>query len=128
LIFLKFRFSKKATKFETISHLIWHLLSKTKSKLLFDSLHLLDSLDFSFNPPNYTFTSTLVLETYRRRLYRMFTEQSMFAIIVSKMWCPPTSYAPVSSVWADGAPHFRHYDCEHTLLCKHSIQPSPICF
>ena len=41
--------------------------------------------------------------------------------------CPPISYAPVSSVWADWAPHFRHYDCEHALLCKHySIQPSPM--
>ena len=32
----------------------------------------------------------------------------------------------VSSVWAGWAPHFRHYDCEHALLCKHSIQPSPM--
>ena len=28
LLFLKFRFSKKATKFETISHMIWRLLCK----------------------------------------------------------------------------------------------------
>ena len=32
LVLLKFRFSKKATKFETISHMIWRLLSKCQIK------------------------------------------------------------------------------------------------
>ena len=32
LRFIKFRFSRKATKFETISHLIWRLLSKCQIK------------------------------------------------------------------------------------------------
>ena len=30
--FIKFRFSKKATKFETISHMIWRLLKKFQIK------------------------------------------------------------------------------------------------
>ena len=32
ILVLKFRFSKKATKFETISHMIWRLLSKCQIK------------------------------------------------------------------------------------------------
>ena len=50
---VKFRFSKKATKFETISHMIWRLLSKYQIKWdcfkflwPFQNVRILNLLDF----------------------------------------------------------------------------------
>ena len=45
---LKFSFSKKATKFETIFHLIWHFLSKLqiKWKIVSNFVFFLEKLNF----------------------------------------------------------------------------------
>ena len=48
IFFLKFRFSKKATKFETISHLIWHLLSERQImwEIVSNFVAFLENLNF----------------------------------------------------------------------------------
>ena len=65
---LKFRFSKKATKFETISHMIWVYLVNVKSigRLFWICMAFSERPNFTFNKP------AICPSNYARLIIRMY--------------------------------------------------------
>ena len=88
---LKFRFSKRATKFETISHMIWHLSSKCQikweigsncvtflEKLNFNNISIVCGQDNKIDSPIYHFfISTDTIKKFHQLLINHISSHSI---------------------------------------------------
>ena len=92
--YVKFRFSKKATKFETISHLIWRLVSKLQIKwgIVLNFVAFLENLNFHRH-------ANCILGDYQYRFLWSNGIQLKVAIC-QKVWSGPKKYFK-SLFWAE---------------------------